>query len=124
MLARQKGVSAYVGDGSNRFAAVNRMDAARLYRLVLEKGELGARYHAVSEEGVRLREIAEVIGRGLKVPVVSKSPEEAGEHFGWLAMFMGVDLAASSEVTRQRLGWHPTGPTLIADLEHMRYTEA
>jgi nucleoside-diphosphate-sugar epimerase len=120
-VAREKGVSAYVGDGLNRWPAVHRLDAARLYRLVLEKGVAGARYHAVAEEGVPAREIAETIGRGLKIPVVSKSPEEAAAHFGWLAMFAGLDLQASSALTQQRLDWHPTGPGLIADLDQMRY---
>lgn len=120
-LAREKGVSAYVGDGLVRWPAVHVLDAARLYRLVLEKGSPGARYHAVAEEGVTFREIAEVIGRGLKVPVVSLAAAEAGEHFGWLAMFAGLDLTASSVLTQQRLGWHPTGPGLIADLEQMRF---
>jgi nucleoside-diphosphate-sugar epimerase len=120
-LAREKGVSAYVGDGLNRFPAVHLLDAAHLYRLVLEKGTAGARYNAVAEEGVPLREIAEAIGRGLKVPVVSKSPEEAREHFGWLAAFVGHDLPASSALTQQRLGWRPTGPGLIADLNAMKY---
>jgi nucleoside-diphosphate-sugar epimerase len=120
-VAREKGVSAYVGDGLNRWPAVHRLDAARLYRLVLEKGVAGARYHAVAEEGVPAREIAEAIGRGLKVPVVSKSPEEAAAHFGWLAMFAGLDLQASSALTQQRLNWHPTGPSLIADLDQVRY---
>jgi nucleoside-diphosphate-sugar epimerase len=100
---------------------VHRLDAARLYKLALEKHEAGSRYHAVAEEGVSMREIAEVIGRGLKVPVVSLSPEEAPAHFGWLAMFAGFDMPASSAQTQQRLGWHPTGPGLIADLEQMRY---
>jgi nucleoside-diphosphate-sugar epimerase len=120
-VAREKGVSAYVGDGLNRWPAVHRLDAARLYRLVLEKGVAGARYHAVAEEGVPAREIAEAIGRGLKIPVVSKSPEEAAAHFGWLAMFAGLDLQASSALTQHRLDWHPTGPGLIADLDQMRY---
>ncbi len=122
-LAREKGVSAYVGDGLNRWPAVHRLDAANLYRLALEKGSAGSRYNAVGEEGVRLREIAEAIGRGLKVPVVSKSPEEAGGHFGWLAHFVGHDVPASSALTQQRLGWRPTGPGLIADLNAMNYFE-
>lgn len=123
-VAREKGVSAYVGDGLNRWAAVHILDAARLYRLALEKQETGARYHAIAEEGVLAREIAEAIGRGLKVPVVSKSPEEAPSHFGWLAMFAGRDLVGSSVQTQQRLGWRPTGPGLLADLEQMLYSEA
>jgi nucleoside-diphosphate-sugar epimerase len=121
-VAREKGVSAYVGDGLNRWPAVHRLDCARLYKLALERGSAGARYNAVAEEGVPLREIAEVIGRGLKLPVVSLSPEEAGEHFGWLAAFVGFDGPASSALTQERLGWHPTGPALIADLEQMRYS--
>jgi nucleoside-diphosphate-sugar epimerase len=123
-VAREKGVSAYVGDGLNRYAAVHVLDAARLYRLALEKQEAGARYHAVAEEGVPLRDIAEAIGCGLKVPVVSKSPEEAAAHFGFLAAFVGRDLTGSSVQTQRRLGWRPTGPGLIADLEQMRYFEA
>jgi nucleoside-diphosphate-sugar epimerase len=122
-VARQKGVSAYVGEGRNRWAAVHLSDAARLYRLALEKQETGARYHAVAEEGVQVREIAEVIGRGLKVPVVSKSGEEAAAHFGWLAFFAGRDLIGSSAQTQRRLGWRPAGPGLIADLERMNYFE-
>jgi nucleoside-diphosphate-sugar epimerase len=126
-IAREKGVSAYVGDGLNRWPAVHRLDAARLYRLALEKGAEkgagGARYNAVAEQGVPLREIAEAIGRGLKVPVVSKSAEEAGEHFGWLGFFMGSDVPASSALTQERLGWRPTGPALIADLKAMKYFE-
>ena len=123
-VAREKGVSAYVGDGLNRWPAAHRLDVARLYRLALEKAVAGARYNAVAEEGVPLREIAEAIGRGLKIPVVSKSPEEAGEHFGWLGMFVGVDMPASSALTQQRLGWRPTGPGLISDLDAMRYFES
>jgi nucleoside-diphosphate-sugar epimerase len=122
-LAREKGVSAYVGDGLNRWPAVHRLDCARLYRLALDKGSAGARYHAVAEDGVPLREIAEAIGRGLKVPVVAKSPEEAGEHFGWLAAFVGFDIPASSALTQEQLGWRPTGPGLISDLDHMQYFE-
>ncbi len=120
-MAREKGASAYVGDGLNRWSAVHVLDAARLYRLALEKQEAGSRYHAVAEEGIPARDIAEVIGRGLKVPVVSLSPKEATEHFGWFGMFASLDLSASSVQTRERLGWHPTGPGLIADLEAMRY---
>lgn len=123
-LAREKGVSAFVGDGQNRWAAVHLLDTALLYRLALEKRIAGARYHAVGEEGVPCRDIAEVIGRGLKVPVVSKSPEEAAAHFGWLGHFAGLDMPASSAQTQERLGWHPTGPGLIADLERMRYLQS
>jgi nucleoside-diphosphate-sugar epimerase len=120
-LTREKGVAAYVGDGLNRWPAVHRLDAARVYKLALEKHETGSRYNAVAEEGVSMREIAEVIGRGLKVPVVSLTPEEVPAHFGWLAMFASLDMPASSALTQQRLGWHPTGAGLIADLEEARY---
>ena len=120
-VAREKGVSAYVAEGLNRWPAAHVLDVARLYRLALEKHEAGARYHAVTEEGVSLRDIAEAIGRGLKVPVVSISPEEATAHFGFVGRFAGVDLSASSAITRQRLGWHPTGSGLIEDLNNMRY---
>lgn len=120
-IAREKGVSAYVGDGLNRWPAAHVLDVARLYRLALEKREAGARYHAVAEEGIAVRNIAEVIGKGLKVPVVAMSSEQAAGHFGWLAPFAGMDVPASSAQTQKRLGWHPTGPGLIADLEHMRY---
>ena len=123
-IAREKGVSAYVGDGLNRWPAAHVLDVARLYRLALEKREAGARYHAVAEEGIAVRNIAEVIGKGLKVPVVAMSPEQAAGHFGWLAPFAGMDIPASSAQTQKRLGWHPTGPGLIADLEHMRYAAA
>jgi nucleoside-diphosphate-sugar epimerase len=123
-VAREKGVSAYVGDGLNCWPAVHLLDAARLYRLALEKGSAGARYHAVAEEGVALREIAEAIGRGLKIPVVTKSVEEIGEHFGFLGMFAGVDMPASGALTQERLGWRPTGPGLISDLDQMRYFES
>jgi len=123
-IAREKGVSAYVGDGSNRWPAAHVSDVARLYRLALEKGVAGARYNAVAEEGVPMRAIAEAIGRGLKVPLVSKTPEEAEAHFGWLGQLAGFDIPASSALTRERLGWHPTGPGLISDLERMRYFEA
>jgi nucleoside-diphosphate-sugar epimerase len=123
-VARQKGVSAYIGDGLNRWAAAHVLDTARLYRLALEKASAGARYHAVAEEGVPLRDIAEVIGRGLKVPVVSKSPKEAADHFGFFGHFAGVDGPASSTQTQKQLGWHPTGPGLLSDLENMKYFEA
>ncbi|WP_261527663.1 SDR family oxidoreductase [Burkholderia multivorans] len=118
-VAREKGVSAYVGEGRNRWAAAHISDVARLYRLALEKNEAGAKYHAVAEEGIPMRDIAEAIGRALKVPVASLSAEEAPAHFGWLAAFAGHDLVASSEKTRKALGWNPTGPGLIADLERI-----
>jgi nucleoside-diphosphate-sugar epimerase len=123
-VAREKGVSAYVGDGLNRWAAVHVLDTARLYRLALEKQEAGARYHAIAEEGVPVREIAEAIGRGMKVPVVSKSPEEAAVHFGRLGMFVGRDLTGSSLQTQRILGWRPTGPGLIDDLDRAYYFAA
>jgi nucleoside-diphosphate-sugar epimerase len=123
-LAREKGVSAYVGDGFNRWPAIHLLDAAPLYRLALEKGAAGATYHAIAEEGVPLREIAEAIGRGLKIPVVSKSADEAEGHFGWLGFFVGRDGPASSALTQQRLGWHPTQKTgMIEDLDHMNWSE-
>ncbi|HTJ90402.1 MAG TPA: SDR family oxidoreductase [Acidocella sp.] len=118
-VAREKGVSAYVGEGRNRWAAAHISDVARLYRLALEKNEGGVKYHAVAEEGVPMRDIAEAIGRGLHVPVKSISAEEAPAHLGWLAMFADHDLLASSEMTRKKLGWNPTGPGLIADLEQL-----
>jgi nucleoside-diphosphate-sugar epimerase len=123
-VAREKGASAYIGEGLNRWPAAHVLDVGHLYRLALEKHEAGSRYNAVAEEGVSMREIAEVIGRGLKVPVVSLSPEEAQAHFGWLAMFAAFDMPASSAQTRRRLGWCPTGPGLVADLEQMRWAEA
>ena len=123
-VAREKRASAYIGEGLNRWPAAHVLDVAHLYRLALEKHEAGSRYNAVAEEGVSMREIAEVIGRGLKVPVVSVSQDEAPAHFGWLAMFAGFDMPASSAQTRQRLGWRPIGPGLIADLEQMRWSEA
>jgi nucleoside-diphosphate-sugar epimerase len=119
--AREKGVVAYVGDGLNRWPAGHRLDAARLYKLAFEKNQAGSRYHAVGEEGVTAREIAEAVGRGLKLPVVSLTAEEAPGHFGFLAAFIGYDMPASSALTQKRLGWKPTGPGLIADLEEMRY---
>jgi nucleoside-diphosphate-sugar epimerase len=123
-VAREKGVSAYIGNGLNRWPAAHRLDTARLYRLALEKGDGGVRYHAVAEEGVPFRNIAESIGRGLGVPVISIAPEEAAGHFSWLAEFIARDIPASSEQTRKVLGWSPTGPGLIADLDEMRWFEA
>jgi len=104
-IAREKGFSAYVGDGQNRWPAVHVLDAARLYRLALEKGSAGGKYHAIGAEGLPLREIAEAIGRGLKLPVVAMTPAEAGEHYGWLATVAGLDCPASSALTQERLGW-------------------
>jgi nucleoside-diphosphate-sugar epimerase len=120
-IAREKGVSAYLGEGRNRFPAGHLLDVAQLYRLAIERAEPGARYHAVGEEGVATRDIAEAIGHGLNLPVVSIAPEKAAEHFGWMAMFAGLDMPASSARTREVLGWKPTGPGLIADLDAMNY---
>jgi nucleoside-diphosphate-sugar epimerase len=120
-IAQKKGVSIFVGDGTNRWPAVHLLDAARLYRLALEKGVAGARYHAVAEEGVPYREIAHAIGRRANVPVVSKSREEAAEHFGWLAHFALMDSPASSERTQKQLGWRPTQTGLISDLDAAQY---
>ena len=120
-IARATGVSAYIGDGLNRWPAVHRLDAARVYRLALERGVKGERIHAVAEEGVPFLEIAEVIGRRLNIPVVSKSPAEAAKHFGWFAMFAGIDAPASSARTRAELGWKPEQPGLIADVDHPAY---
>ncbi len=120
--ARRKGVSAYVGDGANRWAAAPLADVAHLYRLVVEHAAPRFTvYHAVQEEGVTLREIAETISKGLQVPVTSISMEEAAAHFGWLAHFAGLDMPASSEWTRDSLGWQPSGPSLIQDLTNMKY---
>jgi nucleoside-diphosphate-sugar epimerase len=120
-VAREKKMSVYIGDGSNRWPAAHVLDVAQLYRLVLEKAQAGSRYHAVAEEGISMREMAEVVGQGLKIPVVSLSPEKAQAHFGWLGMFAGFDMPASSEQTRKWLGWKPTGPGMIADLKKMHY---
>jgi nucleoside-diphosphate-sugar epimerase len=122
-LAREKGVSAYVGEGLNRWSAVHRLDAAQLYRLALERGSGGAWYHGVAEEGVPFREIAAVIGRRLNVPVAGKSPEEAAGHFGWFAHFAALDNPASSRQTRELLGWQPKQPGLVVDLDRPRYFE-
>ena len=122
-IARAKGVSAYIGDGRNRWPAAHVTDVARLYRLALEKGTAGARYHAVAEEGVPLKDIAIAIGRGLNVPVISIPPERAQDHFGFLGFFAGRDVQTSSAQTRTKLGWSPGGPDLLTDLGNMRYVQ-
>lgn len=123
-IAREKGRVAYVGEGANRWAAGHVGDAAVLYRLAIEAAEPGARWHAVGEEGVSAREIAETVARGLGLPAVSLSGEEVPAEFGWFAMFAALDMPASSAITRERLGWTPIGPGLIADLERMDYAKA
>lgn len=120
-IARQKGVSAYVGAGQNHWPAVHRQDAARLYRLALEQGTAGARYHGVAEQGVPFRDIATVIGQRLHLPVVSLTPDDAADHFGWFSHFAAIDNKASSQQTQRVLGWHPTGPGLIADMNGPGY---
>lgn len=120
-IARTKGVSAYIGDGLNRWPAVHRLDAARLYRLALEAAPAGSRLHGVAEEGVLIRDIAGVIGRRLNVPVTAKSIDEANDHFGWLANVLPMDNPASSALTRELLGWHPVQPGLLADLDQGHY---
>ena len=121
-MAREKGFSAYVGDGANRWAAAPLNDVAHLYRLVVEQTNPGVTvYHAVQEEGVTAREIAETLGKGLQVPAVSIGSDKAAEHFGWFAHFAGLDMPASSEWTRKSLGWDPSGPGLIEDLTNMKY---
>jgi len=120
-IARHKGVSGYIGDGSNRWPAVHRLDAAHLVRLALEKAPAGSTLQAVADEGVPIRAVAEVIGRHLDIPVVGISPEDAGEHFGWLAGFLALDSPASSTLTRELLGWQPTHPGLIDDLDQGHY---
>jgi nucleoside-diphosphate-sugar epimerase len=120
-IARDKGMAAYVGDGANRWPAVHTLDLARLFRLALESAPAGSRLHGVAEEGVPFREFAEAIGRNLGVPAGSIAPEEAAGHFGFLAAFVGVDNLTSSALTRERLGWQPTHPGLIADLDEGHY---
>ncbi|SNS46993.1 Nucleoside-diphosphate-sugar epimerase [Granulicella rosea] len=123
-VAREKGVSAYIGEGGNRWPAAHVSDTALLYRLAFEKAEPGAIYHAVDEEGVSMKAIAEALARGLNVPVVSIKPEEVDAHFGWLGRFAANDMPASSALTQQKLNWKPSGPSLIADLDGMDYTQA
>ena len=120
-VAREKGVSAYIGDGSNRWPAVHRLDTGHLYRLALENAAAGSVLHAIADEGVPTREIAETIGRHLGVPAISISPEDAQEHFGWMAMFWSLDIPASSALTQARMGWTPAQLGLIADLELGHY---
>ena len=121
--AKQKGAAVYVGEGLNRWAAAHVADVARLYKLAIEQGKAGERFHAVDEEGVSARDIAGAVGSGLGLPVLSMTPEQSGEHFGWLAMFMDMDMPASSAWTRGRLGWTPSGPGMIADLRGMDYSQ-
>ena len=121
-MAREKGVSAYIGDGLNRWNAVHRLDAARLFRLALEKTAAPkTRYHGVAEEEIAFKDIAEAIGRHLNIPAASKSPKEAADHFGWFASFAALDAPASSKLTRERLGWQPVQPSLLADMEKGSY---
>jgi nucleoside-diphosphate-sugar epimerase len=122
-IARQKSVAGYIADGSNVWPAVHRSDAARVFRLALEQAPAGSVWHAVGEEGVPTRTIAEVIGRHLGVPVESIAPDHAGGHFGWMGVFWAMDVPAASALTRERLGWQPTGPGLIEDLEQGHYVQ-
>ena len=123
-IAREKGVSAYLGEGRNRWPAVHRLDAAHLFRLALEKGPAGARFHGVADEGVPTRDIADAIGRRLSVPVVSKSLNQAADHFSWLGRFFALDVPASSTRTQEELGWRPRQPGLLSDIERGHYFEA
>lgn len=120
-IAQEKGVSAYVGDGANRWTAVHRLDAAKLYRLALEKGKAGSPYHAIDEEGIAVKDIAETIGKKLNLPVVSIAPDKAAEHFGFLSMFLGLDIPASSAKTQVELGWKPTQIGLLADIDAQNF---
>ena len=120
-VARAKGFSAYVGDGSNRWPAVHRLDAARLFRLALESAPAGSMLHGAGEEGIPFRDIAGAIGRNLGLPVVSIPPEEASRHFGFFANAVSVDNPTSSVLTRKQLGWTPEGATLIADIAQARF---
>lgn len=120
-ISGEKGAVAYVGEGLNRWPAAHVRDVAKLYALAIDKGEAGARYHAVAEEGVAVRDIAEIVATGLGLPIISISPDEAADHFGWLGMFAGLDMPASSAKTRAELGWEPTGPSLLSDLKAMDY---
>ena len=120
-IARDKGVSGYIGDGSNRWPAVHRTDAAHLFRLAVEKAPAGATLHGVADEGVPIRDIAEIIGRHLNLPIVAVSPGDAVDHFAWMATVLGADSPASSALTRDLLGWEPTGPGLVEDLDRGHY---
>jgi nucleoside-diphosphate-sugar epimerase len=120
-IARERGVSGYIGEGQNRWPAVHRLDAASLFRLALEKAPAGAVLHGVADEGVPTRTIAEIIGRKLGLPVASIAPEAAAAHFGWLARFFAMDQPASNSLTRERMGWNPTHPSLVDDLEAGHY---
>ena len=123
-LARAKGISAYISDGANRWTGVHRLDAAKLFALAVERGEAGQCFHAVEDEGTAFRDIAGIIGRQLKLPVRSLTPNEAAGHFGPLAFIVPVDNPASNTLTRQRLGWEPEQPSLLADLERSHYFAA
>ncbi|XRQ09296.1 SDR family oxidoreductase [Actinomadura welshii] len=120
-IAHTKGVSGYIGDGSQRWPAVHRLDAARLFRLALDSAPAGSVLHATADEGVPIHAVAEMIGRHLGLPVTTVSPEDAGEHFGWLSNLLGTDMPASSGLTRDLLDWHPTGPDLLTDLDKGHY---
>ncbi len=121
--AREKGISAYTGEGQNRWNGVHRLDAAHLYRLALENATKGTRFHAVAEGEIPLKTVAEAIGKMLDIPVISIAPEKAAEHFGWFARFAAIDCPASSKITQENLGWHPSHPTLLADLEAGVYSK-